>query len=227
MRLAAAAATVLFAIVLATPARALVVADQIDRDGRFAAPGCGAESTVGFQTPRGAFRLRVLAPKLGAVFTDDVTDAPVARLRAIEISRNQASPAIRFSAVGSDDACARPQQYAGRGWAVSDVSFNVGYRINLPVYFDSYNARGRTGALIRPHSIRFGKRSLIYRVRWRRWNGRIARGRGRTDGRRVAVTLSGPRYCGFRLVYKKLAFTYLGRKPPGARKRYTQPFFCR
>jgi hypothetical protein len=177
--------------------------------------------------PKGAYRLRVLAPKLGSLFTDDVTDAPVARVRTIQIRRTPAPAAIQFTAVGSDDACARPEQYAGRGWAVSDVNLSVAYRIDLPVHFDSYNARGRTGALIKPHSIRFGKRSLIYRVRWRRWNGRIARGSGRTDGRRVAVTLSGPRYCGFRLVYKKLAFTYVGRKPPGKRKRYTQPFFCR
>jgi hypothetical protein len=43
----------------------------------------------------------------------------------------------------------------------------------------------------------------------------------------VAVTLSQPRLCGFRLLYKKLTFVYRGRRPAGARKRYSQPFFCR
>ena len=227
MKAAFTAGAIISVGISAGPAPALTIVEHADREGRFAGAGCGAESTVSIEVPRGAVRPRVATPKTGAVFADDVTEMPAARLRSVQFQRSRGRLTVRFTAVGSDDSCARPAQYAGRGWSVSEINLDVVYRINRPVYFDSYNRRGRTGAKIKPGRIRFGKGSLVYRLRWPRWNGRVARGRGRLGGRRVAVTLSRPRYCGFRLVYRNLVVAYTGKKPPRARRRYRQAFFCR
>lgn len=147
-------------------------------------------------------------------------------------------------AAGSDNACTNPGAYP-YGWSVREGRAEVSYPINRRVRFRSYIMGSYTTQRYRPPRIRFGERSGILGIRWSRWDGRAARGRGtllfnscvpncaqaRPQRFRVAITLSRVRNCGFAdrfsYHYTRFAFRYIGAKPAGVGRRYAERHSCR
>lgn len=223
----------------AASATALTVVEtrSIGRD--FDGEGCGSRSTNHFVVPARA-RLLSFRPTTGTVIEDDISTEPVARLTSEEV-RLGGKRAVRFTAVGSDDACARPDKYMVDGWAVTDQTLSLTVRRKVRVYFRSYIMGTYIRARYRPRTILFGNRTGVQRVRWSRWNGKVARGRGillYNDCRpncaqaqpqyfRVAIKLSRPRKCAGRYDYTRFAFRYTGRKPAGLRRAYAERHSCR
>lgn len=114
-------------------------------------------------------------------------------------------------------------------------TFAIGYRCPR-VYFTPSEDVAR----YKPSKVYFGANGLIQSVRWRRWGYPVALGGGKlrfnycepscAEGRvtLVAVTLrlSDLGFCDQvgELAYRKLAFTIVGRKPPGALRRQAISF---
>ncbi len=236
-----------FAVSLLFPvaANAIRVTEHLfDDQAEFRGPGCGARDVEEFRAPRGAYRVRADGPPVGTAFSDQNTGAPVARLveaESIRISTHQ--KAVRFTVAGSDDVCANSISYPA-GWSVRGATLRIAYRINRRVRFRSYIQGSYTRARSRPSRILFGERTAIVRVRWRRWNGRVARGRGtlifnncqpncaqaRGQRYRVAIALSRVRDCGsdtFSYHYTRFAFRYTGGKPAGVGRRHAERHSCR
>ena len=92
----------------------------------------------------------------------------------------------------------------------------------------------------RPRTVYFGASQRIIRIRWRRWNGPVAVGRGTypvndcipycargtVTNFPVTVRLSRRRTCGSFTEYLTLTRTYIGRGPSGSPRRQRINFRC-
>ncbi len=219
-------------LMLCAPTQALVVTERTDKLGFFEGEGCGSTDTSTVTLPRGARRIRPVAPQVGQAIEDlDGTGDVVARITRIERVRAGGPVAFRYTATGSDASC---NELAAGGWSSDGVELVVRYRRRVRVYMAGTDDRNR----IRPRIIYIGASQRIYGLRWRSWNGRVARGRGifpfnncipycaagRITSYPVRVKLSSPRRCGSRYRYLRLTWRYSGRKPPRAGRRGSATF---
>ena len=90
-----------------TAASGLVVRETRDTYVDFDGAGCGSTSIALLAAPRHARRVRPLAPRDGEGLRDIATNAIVARVETAVV-RVHGHLAVRFTATGSDDACAQP-----------------------------------------------------------------------------------------------------------------------
>ena len=209
---------------------------------RFAGDGCGSVSSVTEHLRRGAHRIRVVSPSPGRVLEDPSTGWPVARVTTAHVEREaDGGRLVRFTAQGTDDACTNPDQYPF-GWETDPVRFAVRYQTRERLYFPSrcYNAA------YKPRSVIVTCADANYRLRglrWRRWNGPVARGRGfvyvndcipfcaagRFHYHPVVVRLTKPRLTSCngvrRFMYRHLHVRYVGSAPAGP-KRLSLNFKC-
>lgn len=181
----------------------------------------------------GARRVRIILPRVGARLSEIDTRETVAEIIAARVRGRR----LVLSARGIADVCENPQAYP-QGWMTNDIEVMASYRVTRAVYFVSGNLRRTLGPAIRPRTIRFGQRSSILGMRWRRWGGSQAKGSGRLEYNRclpncaqsrpeyyrVNVTLSRTRQCRGRFRYQRLSFFYPGARPQGLARRYSESF---
>lgn len=219
-------------LILCLPAYALVVKERTDELAFFEGEGCGSTDMATVTLPKGASGIQPLTPQIGQGIEDlGGAGEVVARITKIERARNGRRVGFRYTATGSDAACAEPDAL---GWESDGVELVVRYRRRVKVYMAGTDDRNR----VRPRIIYIGASQRIYELRWRSWNGRVARGRGifpfnncipycaagRITEYPVRVKLSSPRRCGSRFRYLRLTWSYAGRKPPRVGRRGSTTF---
>jgi hypothetical protein len=224
-------------------ARALVVSETDAKRDYFTGATCGSTSTLTQHLPLGASHIESQAPVRGEGFRDEETGALVARLTDVSVQRRaDGRPVVRYTATGSDDACSNPAAYGEFGWETRYVWLRATYTRRVKVYGAScWSAR------YRPRSAVLTCADANWRLRgmsWRRWNGRVASGRGWSyendcvpycaaghfHSYPVVVHASKPRRQNcegrVRYVYQRLRITYSGRRPPHGRRTVSWRWGC-
>jgi hypothetical protein len=220
----------------------VVSASDVEQD-YFAGSACGSTSTATSYLPLGARRIEPQRPEIGAALRDENTGAIVARVTGVRVQRAASGrPVVRYTAAGSDDVCTNPGAYADLGWETRFARFSVSYERRVRVYGAScYTARYRPRSFIL--ACGDGNRQLRG-VRWARWDGKVARGRGvsfendcmpycavgQFHSYPVTVRASRPKRqeCNGRVryIYQRLQVTYTGDRPPHAPRSYRWPWGC-
>jgi hypothetical protein len=213
------------------PAHAIEVQEGVQRQAIFAGPGCGSMQVERVVVPSGVRRVRS-RPNQGLVLNDATTGAPVARLssRLVAVGSKRV---VEFTAVGTDDTCARPAVYAASGWRTGPTAFSVGWLARRRAFFRSFNDDAITRPRYKPRLVRFGRHGLMRVGAWTRWNGPRATGRGLLSvgfsGRRAVsarISLSEPMGCNFQIRYSLMRVRVTGRLPAGVKRRYSERFGC-
>ena len=211
-------------LVAAAPAAALPVTGTARTAEDFEGTGCETTAARVLRLPTGVtHRPGREAPAVGTVLRDD--DGPVATIDSIGATRVSGRAGVQFTARGSHDACG-PSAGSSFFWSTDFIPLSARFRGNARVFFG-----GIEDIRYRPRTLVYSTRGVVRQVRWRRYNGRVAIGRGVERGRRVTVRLSRPRLCpDNRGEYQYFGFkrTYVDSLPRRARRtvriRYDREF---
>lgn len=185
--------------------------------GEFVGDGCGTVSTATMPLPKGVKNVSVVSPVVGDRYADFFTELLVATV--ISADFDPAASAVTWTAIGSDDACLNPIEYADGGWETDDLIFQVTYTTPARVYYQDTKPRYKPRRLLL--TLPAGALSVT-RLHWRHWGSRRTVGSGSTvlNGTRhpVRIHLSRLRDCGIRIRYTKLRYSIAGSKVPVAKR---------
>jgi hypothetical protein len=223
----------------AGPAPALTVTDTLERDVTFASDVCDPVTRT-VTLPRGARSVRVTQPDVGEL-VDGEDGTPVAAITDVTVTRRSGRARVQVTAEPDPAACVDPATGTDHGW--TDDGFGVPvtarYRRTVRVWVQG-TGRGDNPA-VRPRVLPFGMRSAVVGIRWSRWGGRTAVGRGQVEFNNcqpdcararpqyfpVRVVLERPRDCGSRWKYTRLRFRYTtSARPPGLGATYREFLGC-
>lgn len=172
--------------------------------------------------------------------TDFNTDEVVATLRsATPITRGDGVPGLSLDFVGSDDVCEHPADYPV-GWFGGSSDVEIAFDTERRVRFREYYGTGMKYLRERPARIHGGSDFGWAGIRWSRWGGRVAKGRGyyyyvdkKPSGYRqirypLKFELSRPEECDGGLRYLRMQTTRLTRRPatPGVPRRNAIDLTC-
>jgi hypothetical protein len=215
-------------LVGASAANALTATRSLTVAHTFAGQGCGSASSAALTLPARATNPTIISPEVGDALLSDTGDGrPVARISNENFTRSSGRWVANFTAVGSDEVCARPENFP-EGWATEDADLVVHYNRRELVYVSGFASgleQRRPGRLI------LSSRDLTG-LRWRSWDGRVARGVGfvrvGSTFYPLAVRLSRPRLCGSRYRYLTLRYRFTRRVPRGRNRSNLATFdrFC-
>lgn len=205
-------------------ARALEVADSLERDISFSNDVC-EPVTRAVTLPRGARSIHTGAPDVGDRV--DGPDGPAATITSVEEINRSGRAQIRVTATPQPAACVDPATGEITGWEDDGggVAVKATFRRVTRVYFPQVCCGSRHD--FKPRILYLGASFTLDQVRWRRWNGKVAKGtarlpandcepncaQGTTTYYLVRVQLSRPRLCNGVYQYLTLRYSYRGRRP--------------
>lgn len=222
----------------ATPASALTITDTLERQVSFSSDVCQPVTRT-VTLPRGARSVRVQEPDSRDLLVGE-DGATVAVVTDVRVVTRSGRPRVQVTAEPDPAAC-NPAGGADEGWRDDGLGIPVvaRFRRNVRVWVQG-TGRGDDPA-VRPRTLPFGMRSAIVGIRWSRWGGSTAVGRGQVEFNTcepdcargqaryfpVRVVLERVRDCGSRWKYTRMRFRYTtGDRPPGLPSTYREFFGC-
>lgn len=181
-----------------------------------------------------------MEPRVG-----DAVEGPATRVATISevvVARRSGRPVVRITATPERPACrVDPASGARGGWSDEGLGSiaDVRFRRSVSVFVEG-TGRGDRPA-VPPRALPFGQRSAVVGLRWTRWGGSTAVGRGAVEFNDCAsscaearpqyfpvrVLLRRPRDCGEQHRYSCFAFRYTTpRRPSGLPRSYRESFAC-